>query len=52
MREICRMHEYYRNSYETFAAKPETKIPVGRIRHRWEDNIKLDIREIECEDVD
>jgi hypothetical protein len=26
--------------------KPEGKRPLGRPRHRWEDNIKLDPREI------
>jgi hypothetical protein len=25
---------------------PQGKIPMGRPRHRWENNIKLDIREI------
>jgi hypothetical protein len=27
-------------------AKPEGKRPLGRLRHRWEDNIKMDLREI------
>jgi hypothetical protein len=26
--------------------KPEGKIPLGRPRHRWEDNIKMDIQEV------
>jgi hypothetical protein len=26
--------------------KPEEKGPVGRPRHRWEDNIKMDLGEI------
>jgi hypothetical protein len=26
--------------------RPEGKRPLGRRRHRWEDNIKLDLREI------
>jgi hypothetical protein len=26
--------------------KPEGKRPLGRSRHRWEDNIKMDLREI------
>jgi hypothetical protein len=25
---------------------PEGKRPLGRPRHRWEDNIKMDLREI------
>jgi hypothetical protein len=26
--------------------KPEGKKPLGRPRHRWEDDIKMDLREI------
>jgi hypothetical protein len=26
--------------------RPEGKRPLGRPRHRWEDNIKMDLREI------
>jgi hypothetical protein len=26
--------------------KPEGKRPVERPRHRWEDNIKLDLRQV------
>ena len=26
--------------------KPEGKRPLGRPKHRWEDNIKLDLREV------
>jgi hypothetical protein len=29
--------------------RPEGKRPQGRPRHRWEDNIKLDLREIGIE---
>jgi hypothetical protein len=25
--------------------KPEKKRPLGRPRHRWEDNIRMDLRE-------
>jgi hypothetical protein len=25
--------------------QPEGKIPLGRLRHRWMDNIKMDVRE-------
>jgi hypothetical protein len=30
---------------KNFGGKPEGKIPLGRSRHRWEDNIKVDFRE-------
>ena len=26
--------------------KPEGKRPFGRLRHRWEDNIKMDLQEV------
>jgi hypothetical protein len=29
--------------------KPEGKSPLGRPRHRWMDNIKMDLREIELD---
>ena len=32
--------------------KPEGKRPLGRPRRRWENNIKMDIHEVGCGDVD
>jgi hypothetical protein len=32
--------------------KPEGMRPLGRRRYRWEDNIKMYIREIECGGVE
>jgi hypothetical protein len=32
--------------------KSEGKRPLGRPRHRWEDNIKMDLREIRLQGVD
>ena len=29
--------------------KPEGKRLLGRPRHRWEDNIKMDLQEVGCE---
>jgi hypothetical protein len=39
-----------RNSYNILDGKPEGKRPLGRPRSRWEDNIRMDRREIgwEC----
>jgi hypothetical protein len=35
-----------RNAYKIFMGKPEDNRPLGRHRCRWEDNIKMDFREI------
>jgi hypothetical protein len=35
-----------RNVYRIFVGKPEGKRPPGRPRHRWLDNIKMDLVEI------
>jgi hypothetical protein len=35
-----------RNAYRILVVKPEGKRPLGRPRRRWENNIKLDLREI------
>ena len=32
--------------------KPESKRPLGRPRRRWEDNIKMDFREMGCDPRD
>jgi len=32
--------------------KPEGKRPLGRHRHRWEDNIKMDLQEVGCGGMD
>ena len=34
--------------YRVLVGKPEGKRPLGRLRHRWEDNIKMDLQEVEC----
>jgi hypothetical protein len=35
-----------RNVYRVLMVKPEGKRPLGRPRRRWEDGIRLDLREI------
>jgi hypothetical protein len=30
----------------TREGKPERKRPLGRLKHKWEDNIKINIREM------
>jgi hypothetical protein len=35
-----------RNEYRISVENPEGKRPLGRPRHRWEDTIRMDRREI------
>jgi hypothetical protein len=35
-----------RGAYRVLVGRPEGKRPLGRPRRRWEDNIKMDLREI------
>jgi len=37
-----------RGIYRVLMGKPESKRPLGRLRHRWKDNIKVDLQEVEC----
>jgi hypothetical protein len=35
-----------RGPYRALVGKPEGRRPLGRPRRRWEDNIKMDLREV------
>jgi hypothetical protein len=37
-----------RGLYRKKKRKPEVKRPLGRLRRRWEDNIKMDLQEVGC----
>ncbi|KAJ4450895.1 hypothetical protein ANN_02328 [Periplaneta americana] len=41
-----------RNAYRVLVGRPEGKRPLGRPRRRWEDNIKMDLREVRYDDRD
>jgi hypothetical protein len=41
-----------RNAYKIFGGKTEGKRQLGCPRLRWEDNIRMDLREVEWEVVD
>jgi hypothetical protein len=43
---VVRMVER-RDIYRVLVGKPEGERPLGRPRHRWEDNIKMDLQEVE-----
>jgi hypothetical protein len=46
------MHGEMSNAYKILVRKPEGKIPLGRLRHRWEDFIKMDLSETGYKCVD
>jgi hypothetical protein len=48
---VVRMGEV-RGAYNILVGRPEGRRPLGRPRRRWEDNIKIDLREIGFGDVD
>jgi len=37
-----------RGVYRVFVGKPEGKIPLGKCRHRWVDNIRTDLQVVGC----
>ena len=44
--------EQSRNTYKVLMGKPESKRPLGRPRRRWDNNIKMDLRERGCDPID
>jgi len=44
-----RWAEYVVNANKIFVGKPEGKILLKRPRRRWQDNIRMDLREIRWE---
>jgi hypothetical protein len=52
MGRTCSTHGAKRNAYRILVGKPEGKRPLGRPRRGWEDNIKMDLREIGCGGID
>jgi hypothetical protein len=48
---VARMEEK-RNAYKLFLGRPNGKRPLGRLRRRWVDNIKIDLLEIGWDGVD
>jgi hypothetical protein len=40
-----------RNAYRILVGKPEGSRPLGRPGSRWVDNIKMDLKDIGCDDM-
>jgi hypothetical protein len=46
------MHEGGEKHIQSFSAKPERNRPLGTVRLCWEDDIKVNIKEVEWKGVD
>jgi CRISPR/Cas system-associated protein Cas7 (RAMP superfamily) len=44
--------EENKDAIKVKVGKPEGKEPIGRPRHRWEVNIKMDLQEVGCVGMD
>jgi hypothetical protein len=47
----CSVYGEEKGVYRVLVGKPEGKRPLERPRRRWEDNIKTDIQEVGCGDM-
>ena len=45
-------YQLMRGVYSVLVGKPEGRRPLGRPRRGWEDNIRMDLREVGCGCVD
>jgi len=48
----CSTYGERRGVYRGLLGKPEGKRPLGRPRHRGEDNIKMELQEVGCRGMD
>ena len=46
MGRACSQNGGSRSAFKILTGKPTGKRPLGRPRHRWEDNIRMDLEEI------
>jgi hypothetical protein len=52
MRMACKKHGGEEDCKQGFDGNPEGKRPLGRLRRRWDDIIKMGLREIGCGSMD
>ena len=52
MGRTCRTYGQFRSAYRVLVGKCEINIPLGRPTRKWEDNIKMDLREVGCDPRD
>jgi hypothetical protein len=52
MGAACSVDGEERGVYRVLVGKPEGKRPLERPRCRWENNIRMDLQEVGCGDMD
>jgi hypothetical protein len=52
MGRSCSTHREVESAYNILVGKPEGSKPLERSRHVWEDNIRMNLREIGWEGMD
>jgi hypothetical protein len=52
MGRACSTNGERRNAYRGLVGKPEERRPLGRIRSRWVNNIKMNLRDIGSDGMD
>ena len=48
----CSTYGDTRGVYRVLVGKHDGKRPLGKPRHRWEDNIKMDLQKVGCGGMD
>ena len=52
MGEACSTYGREESCIQGFGGKPEGRRPLERLRYRWENNVKMDLHEAGCGDMD
>jgi hypothetical protein len=52
MDRVCSTNGAKKGAYRILVGRPEGMKPLGKPRRRWVDNIKIDLREVGCGDMD
>ena len=52
MGRACSTYGERRGAYRVLVGKPEGRRPLGIPGRRWEDNIKMNLRDVECGGMD
>jgi len=52
MGRACGTYGEKRGAYKVLVWKPEVKRQLGRLRCKWEDNIKIDLQGVGCAGMD